>query len=156
MDCSAIIAILIIVDHFTQILLLSFRRRCTKKASKDFKSAEAKVALYCAACILIGIGATVSYGIISPLRQVDCELMQYFECEHIPLNYRSSTKCDRSGFERLTHPAGHIILFSVVAFYPMITLIFFYKKRNPDTKQVAMYKNSTSSGGPTCTTSSRV
>ena len=115
------------------------------------------MALYCAACILIGIGATVSYGIISsPLRQVDCELMQYFECERIPLNYRSGTKCDRNGFERLTHPAGHIILFSLVAFYPMITLIFFYKKRNPDTKQVAKYKSSTSSSGPTATTSSRV
>lgn len=138
-------------------VFVTFRKRCTKKASKDFKSAEVKVALYCAACILIGIGATVSYGIISsPLSQVDCELMQYFECERIPLNYRSGTKCDRSGFERLTHPAGHIILFSLVAFYPMITLVFFYKKRNPDTKQVATYKNSTSSGGPTFTTSSRV
>ena len=113
--------------------------------------------LYCVACILIGLGATISYGIISsPLRQIDVELMQYFECERIPLNYRPDIKCDRNGFERLTHPAGHIIGFGLVALYPMTTLVFFYKKRNPDTKQMAMYKNSTSSSGPTSTTSSRV
>ena len=88
------------------------------------------MAIYCAVCILIGIGATVSYGIISsPLRQIDVELMQYFECECTPLNY---TYC--TGFERLAHPAGHIIGFGLVALYPMTTLVFFYKKRNPDTK----------------------
>ena len=66
--------------------------------------------------------------------------MQYFECECTPLNYRSGT-----GFERLTHPAGHIIGFGLVALYPMTTLVFFYKKRNPDTKQAATCKNGTSS-----------
>ena len=42
-------------------LSLNFRKRCTTKANKDFKAAEVKVALYCAVCILIGIGVTVSY-----------------------------------------------------------------------------------------------
>ena len=63
-----------------------------KEGKSGFKVAEVKVALYCAACILIGIGATISYGIISsPLRQIDVELIQYFECERTPLNYRSGT-----------------------------------------------------------------
>ena len=109
MDCSA--EITIIVTVCIQLLLLNFRKRCTKGEIQDFKAAEVKVAIYCAACILIGIGATISYGIISsPLRQIDVELMQYFECERIPLNYRSGTECGRSRFEKLTHPAGQIII----------------------------------------------
>ena len=148
---------IIVAWMFHPNLSLNFRKRCTTKANKDFKAAEVKVALYCAACILIGIGVTVSYGVISsPLRQIDIQLMQYFECERIPLNYRSGTECDRSGFERLTHPTGHIVLFSLVALYPMTTLVFFYKKRNSDTKQVPTNKHSPSSNGESCTTSSRV
>ena len=135
----------------------NFRRRCTRKANNDFKAAEVKVALCTAACILIGFGATISYGIISsPLHQIDIELTQYFECERIPLNYRSATECDRSQFERLTHPARHIIGYSLVTLYPMVTWVFFYKKRNSDTKEVPTNKNCTTPSRESCTTSSRV
>ena len=52
---------IIVAWMFHPNLSLNFRKRCTTKANKDFKAAEVKVALYCAACILIGIGVTVSY-----------------------------------------------------------------------------------------------
>ena len=61
------------------------------KKNKDFKVAEAKVIILCTGYSAIGLGATIIYGISSsPLRQIDLELTQYFECERVPHNINAS------------------------------------------------------------------
>ena len=67
------------------LLITTYRNTCTKKSNRDFKIAEAKVIIFCTGYAFVGIGATISYGISSaPLRQIDQELVQYFECEQTP------------------------------------------------------------------------
>ena len=67
------------------LLITTYRNTCTKKSNRDFKIAEAKVIILYTGYAFVGLGATISYGILSaPLRQIDQELVQYFECEQTP------------------------------------------------------------------------
>lgn len=112
--------------------------------------------IFCTGYSAIGLGATIIYGISSsPLRQIDHELSQYFECERVPHNNTilTSANCDRSGFERLTNPTIQVIAWSLIALYPVITLIYFiYKKRSRKTRPIVNV-NSNSSSRPTASSS---
>ena len=112
--------------------------------------------IFCTGYSAIGLGATIIYGISSsPLRQIDHELSQYFECERVPHNNTILTgaNCDRSGFERLTNPTIQVIAWSLIALYPVITLIYFiYKKRSRKTRPIVNV-NSNSSSRPTASSS---
>ena len=132
-----------------------YRNRCTKKSNRDFKIAEAKVIIFCTGYAFVGIGATISYGISSaPLRQINQELTQYFECEQTPHSGMDLDQpCDKSGYGRLTNPTLQIIAWCLIAVYPVTTLIYFlYKKRHPKAKHMAMHNNS-SSNRPTTSSS---
>ena len=98
--------------------------------------------IFCTGYVIISVGATISYALIaSPLRQLDVELQQYFECERVPHSGGNSStfgQCDRSGFERLTFPAGNIIGWGLVSLYPVATLIYLYKRKSPDSNEAVI------------------
>ena len=69
------------------------------------------------------------------LSELHHELLDYFECERYGVN--ASRMCDRSGFERLTNPPMITIAYSLLALYPVITLIYVLRiKRKRRIKQV--------------------
>ena len=133
--------------------MLNFRNRFAKtKYNKDFIIAEVKVIVFCTGYSAVGLGATIIYGISSfPVRQIDHELTQYFECERVPHNASSGfNPCDRTGFERLTNPTVQIIAWSLIALYPVTTLIYFLRKRrSQNAKREVMLNNNRSSSKPT-------
>ena len=129
-------------------MIITYRNRCTNKSNSDFKIAEAKVIIFCTGYAFVGIGATISYGISSaPLRQINQELAQYFECEQTPRSAMDSGQpCDKNGYARLTNPTLQIIAWCLIAVYPVTTLIYFlYKKRSLKANRMAMHNNSSSS-----------
>ena len=61
----------------------------------------------------------MTYSISSTfLDDLQHELYDYFECEQCGVN--SGQSCDRSGFERLTHPSLITIGISLSVLYPVV------------------------------------
>ena len=122
------------------------RNRCIRKSSnKDLIKVEIKVVIICCCYVILGFGATLAYAISSSLLgDLRRELFDYFECEQCGVN--SGQTCDRSGFERLTNPPLVTIGYSLLALYPVITLIYVLRiKRKPRAKHTLsdMASNST-------------
>ena len=117
------------LNHFLSL----HRNRCGKKKSKGMKQAEVKVVIICCCYVVLGLGAALAYAISSTsLRGLKVELLDYFECERTASLTSEDQSCDRGEFERFLNPSSKILGYSLVALYPVITLIYFAsKKRKP-------------------------
>ena len=87
----------------------------------------------CCFYVVIGLGASLAYAISSTsLRVLKSELTDYFECESVRGGLNDDQSCDRSEFERHVNATSKILGYSLLALYPVITLIYFLrKKRKP-------------------------
>ena len=92
--------------------------------------------------MVLGLAATLAFAISSrSLDGIISEVLDYFECERSGVN--SGESCDRSGFERLTNPEAKTLGYTVLALYPVITLIYFVRTRRKENvlKQKASSKD---------------
>ena len=107
------------------------------------KQAEVKVIIICCCYVVLGLGAALSYAISSTsLRGLKVELLDYFECERTASLTSESQSCDRDEFERFLNPSSKILGYSLVALYPVITLIYFVrKKKQPQHKRTLTHSN---------------
>ena len=106
------------------------RNRCGKKKSKGMKKAEVKVIVICCCYVVLGVGAALAYAISSTsLRGLKVELLEYFECERTASLNSENPSCDRGEFERFLNPSSKILGYSLIALYPVITLIYFARKK---------------------------
>ena len=72
------------------------------------------------------------------------ELREYFACERCGVI--SGLVCDRSGFERFTNPTLITVAYSLLALYPVITLVYVLRiQRTPLSKQSQIQQDVTSS-----------
>ena len=108
-----------------------YRNTCSKNSNnKDLKKAETKVLIICILYSLLGLGASFSYAISSSYVNVlKNELMDYFECESVRGGLNTDQSCDRSEFERHVNATSKILGYSLLALYPVITLIYFLRKK---------------------------
>lgn len=90
----------------------------------------------CCGYVLLGLATLLGYSMSSAtLGKLHHELLDYFNCERCGLN--SGQTCDRSGYERLTNPPMITIAYSLLALYPVITLVYIVRiRRKPHAKQV--------------------
>ena len=80
--------------------------------------------IICCCYVILGLGATLAYAVSSAsLGGLQSALLDYFECERCGVN-SAEQPCDRSGFERFTNPIMITIGYSLLALYPVITLIY--------------------------------
>ena len=100
------------------------------------KKAEVKLIVICCCYVVLGLGAALAYAISSTtLHGLKVELLEYFECERTASINPENLSCDRGEFERFLNPSTKILGYSLVALYPVITLIYFVrKKRKPHPK----------------------
>ena len=100
--------------------------------------------IICCFYAVLGLGASFSYVISSSyLNVLKSELTDYFECESGGLNDDQS--CDRSEFERHVNATSKILGYSLLALYPVITLIYFLrKKRKTRAKRILSRKGMSS------------
>ena len=94
--------------------------------------------------MVLGLGATLSYAISSTsLRGLTVELLEYFECERTANLNSENPSCDRGEFERLLNPSSKIFGHSMIALYPVITLIYFAhkKRRKPHSRHTLTHGN---------------
>ena len=96
-----------------------------------------KVTIICCCYVVIGLGASLAFAISSTiLEDLQRELIDYFECERCGVN--SGRMCERIGFERLTNPPLVTVGYSLLALYPVITLVYVIRikrSRKVHTKQ---------------------
>ena len=114
------------------------RNRCLKdNSSANFRQAQVKVIIICCCYVVIGLGACLAFALSSTiLRDLQRELIDYFECERCSVN--SGRMCERIGFERLTNPPLVTVGYSLLALYPVITLVYVIRikrSRKVHTKQ---------------------
>ena len=120
-----------------------YRNRCGKKKSKGMKEAEVKVIVICCCYVVLGLGAALAYAISSTsLRELKVELLDYFECERTASLEPESQSCDRGEFEKFLNPSSKILGYCLIALYPVITLIYFArKKKQPQRKRTLTHSN---------------
>ena len=120
-----------------------------KRSHKDLKKAEAKVIIICCCYVVLGLAASFSFSFSSSsLPGLKRELMDHFECERVGDGENPDQLCDKSGFERFINPAPKILAYTLLALYPLITLIYFlHKKKKANTKNhnIMLNSNSTTS-----------
>ena len=141
-------------EHINSLPYHSHRNRCGRKKSKDLKKAEIKVIVICCCYIILGLGASLAYAISSTsLRGLKVELLEYFECERTAgINSLSSQSlCDRSEFESFLNPSSKILGYGLVALYPVITLIYFARKKRKPHHRRTLTRSSASSKSLTLT-----
>lgn len=98
----------------------NFRNTRTRK---DFKIAEVKVVIFCCCYVIYGFGASLAYSLSSAFSsRLETELIDYFECEK---EYKIDRECSRSGFETFINPTLQILPWSMIALYPVTTLVYF-------------------------------
>ena len=87
------------------------------------QSAEVKMLIICCYYVILGLGASLTFTISSAyLNSLQNELQDYFECEECGID--SGQTCDRSQYERFINPALKTIGYSLLALYPVVTLIY--------------------------------
>ena len=116
------------LTHHNHVLgYFQSRNSCTKKY---LIKAEAKVIIICCCYIILGLAGSLSYALSSAyLRGLKRELLDYFECERVRDVLNSDQLCDRSGYERFLNVVPKILGYSLLALYPVITLIYFFRKK---------------------------
>ena len=110
---------------------------------------EVKMMVICCCYIILGLSANLAFVLSSiSLRGLQKELLEYFGCECFGID--SSQVCDRNKLERFVNPVLLTIGYSLLALYPVITLLYVVKfsslknyikrawiwHRNPDITQV--------------------
>ena len=79
--------------------------------------------IICCYYVVLGLGASLAYVISSVnLRGLKIELSEYFECECLGVNFNQT--CDISGYKGYINPPMLTIGYSLLALYPVITLMY--------------------------------
>ena len=112
------------------LLIYPCRNTCLNISHKDFKKAEVKVIIICCCYVILGLVASIAYAVSSVnVRGLKVELMNYFECERVHSGVDTNQSCDRNEFERFTNVTSKVLGYSALALYPVITLIYFFRKK---------------------------
>ena len=113
------------------------RNTCLKKSHKDLRKAEVKVIIICCCYAILGLVASIAYAVSSVnVRGLKVELMNYFECELVRSGLDTNQSCDRNEFEGFINAPSKVLGYSVLALYPVITLIYFFrKKKKPQSRR---------------------
>ena len=107
------------------------------------KEAEIKVVIICSCYVVLGLGAALALAISSTsLRGLKVELLDYFECERTANLNSASQSCNRGEFEDFLNAPSKILGYCLVSLYPVITLIYFVrKKKRPQHKRTLTHNN---------------
>ena len=85
------------------------------------KGAELRILIVFCYYAILGIAALTAFNVTShKLQGFSNALDAYFLCERGGIE----SKCDRSGFERLTNPTLVTIAFILIGLYPAINLVY--------------------------------
>ena len=116
------------------------------------KEAEVKVIVICCCYVVLGLGAALAYAISSiSLRGLRVELLEYFECERTASLEPESQTCDRGEFEGFLNPSSKTLGYCLIALYPVITLIYFARKKKQPQRKRTLTHSSISSKSLTLT-----
>jgi hypothetical protein len=106
------------------------------------KEAEVKIIIICCCYVVLGLGAALAYAISSvSLRGLKVELLDYFECERTASQEREGQSCDRGEFEEFLNAPSKILGYCLIALYPVITLIYFARKKKQPQRRRTLSSN---------------
>lgn len=116
------------INYYSSKYIYIHRNRYVKKnKSHLLPTAEIKMLIICCCYVILGLGASLAYAISSvQLIGLNQELFNYFECECLGSN-TNQMPCDRRGYERFINPVLITVGYSLIALYPIITLIYIIK-----------------------------
>ena len=113
-----------VIILFSSAMIFFCRNRCIRQNKNVLlQRAEVKMLIVSCCYVVVGVGAPLAFVVSSVfLRELRTALSEYFECKFCGLE-----QCDRNTFEQFLNPPLITMGYSLLALYPVITLIYFIR-----------------------------